>query len=343
MFGDKNYSDDLINEKVEPIIIKQESGDKKFIYTIIAILVLLFLLALGVIAFLGSKYFNSKQVNTTQSEVVKSVDTNKEEKVAQPKKVEIAKTTKVQKVSIENNSKKEADTKGLEQLIKSSETKEETKAKDEPKVEPKIKQAVNAVANQSKGGVKLSKEEMATIAKLVAQELAKNNKLSNNNAKSASSNKDTSLVKALEAAPTDTLKEKKIDTSKVASGDVKAKSNSNKKIDTFNKVIVKQKTNGDDEFAKLTQEIDSILNTKDVKAVQSKNQKAIDAEVKEREKELRFIVVKQGDTLSSIARRAYGKSSAYRIIYQANPGLIKNPNRIYIGMKLRVPALSKGN
>jgi len=52
---------------------------------------------------------------------------------------------------------------------------------------------------------------------------------------------------------------------------------------------------------------------------------------------MRFIVVKSGDTLSSLALKAYGRSSAYVKIYKANPDLIKNPNRIYIGMRLRVP------
>ena len=353
MYGDKNYSDDLINEKVEPIIIKQEGGDKKFIYTIIILLVLLFLIALGVIAFLGSKYFDSnknssapaqKQEATVEQPKFTQTDSAKKVAViADPKKVEVAKTTKVESAPAKEEKPKanEEDTKGLEQLINSNE-KQEKPAKQE--VAPKVQQAVQAVASGATSK-KLSKEEMATIAKMVAQELAKSQKASANSKGTSSSNKDTSLVKALESAPTDTLKEQKVDTSKISSGDAKAKTGSAKKVDTFNKVIVKQNTSGDDEFAKLTKEIDSILETKDVKQVESKDKfsKEIAKEAESRAKELRFIVVKKGDTLSTIARRAYGKSSAYKIIYRANPGLIKNPNRIYIGMKLRVPAINEGN
>jgi nucleoid-associated protein YgaU len=58
---------------------------------------------------------------------------------------------------------------------------------------------------------------------------------------------------------------------------------------------------------------------------------------KNREKALRFIIVKPGDTLGSIARRAYGRASAYVKIYKANPDLLKSPDQIYVGMKLRVP------
>ena len=336
MFGNKDYSDDLINEKIEPIIIKQDGGsDKKFIYTIIILLVLLFILALGVIVFLGSKYLSSQNkstpvVNAKPIVEHKSNTMQPEEKEA-IKKAVIAIPKKVEK------SEQKADKNELEQLIAQEEGSNKVKPAKEsaPLANSNVQKVVNSVANKV-AGTKLSKEDLATIAKLVAEELKKSNVQNSIKAEG----KDKELVQALQAAPTDTLKEQNIDVTKIAKADVRAKM-TDKKIDTFNKVIVKPKTEGDDEFAKLTQEIDSILQSKDVKEVETKNKynKIIQAETKQREKELRFYVVKRGDTLSSIARKVYGKASLYKKIYEANPDLIKNPNKIYIGMKLRVPAL----
>jgi len=64
---------------------------------------------------------------------------------------------------------------------------------------------------------------------------------------------------------------------------------------------------------------------------------AIQKEVSARKSEMRFVVVKSGDTLSKIAQRVYGSAMAYDRILKANPDLIKNPNNIYIGQRLRVP------
>jgi nucleoid-associated protein YgaU len=54
---------------------------------------------------------------------------------------------------------------------------------------------------------------------------------------------------------------------------------------------------------------------------------------------MRVIIVKKGDTLTKIALRAYGKVSAYHKLLDANKDLIKNPNNIYVGQRLRVPTL----
>ena len=50
------------------------------------------------------------------------------------------------------------------------------------------------------------------------------------------------------------------------------------------------------------------------------------------------IVVKKGDTLSRIAKRAYGDYNAYPKIFSANPEIIKNPDQIYEGMRFRIPS-----
>lgn len=47
--------------------------------------------------------------------------------------------------------------------------------------------------------------------------------------------------------------------------------------------------------------------------------------------------VKKGDTLWSIAKKFYGKGSAYTKIFNANKSAIKNPKMIYAGQKLKIP------
>ena len=48
-------------------------------------------------------------------------------------------------------------------------------------------------------------------------------------------------------------------------------------------------------------------------------------------------VVKVGDTLSKLAERFYNSTSKWEKIFEANRENLKNPNYIYIGMKLVIP------
>ena len=47
--------------------------------------------------------------------------------------------------------------------------------------------------------------------------------------------------------------------------------------------------------------------------------------------------VKSGDTLSKIAKEAYGDANAYMKIFDANKPMLSNPDKIYPGQKLRIP------
>jgi len=51
----------------------------------------------------------------------------------------------------------------------------------------------------------------------------------------------------------------------------------------------------------------------------------------------RFYEVVSGDTLSKIAQKYYGKASAYMKIFEANRDILKNPDLIKPGQKLRIP------
>jgi nucleoid-associated protein YgaU len=55
------------------------------------------------------------------------------------------------------------------------------------------------------------------------------------------------------------------------------------------------------------------------------------------EQRVEYYDIKSGDTLSAIAKRYYGKASAYMRIFEANRELIKDPDKIYPGQKIRIP------
>ena len=51
-----------------------------------------------------------------------------------------------------------------------------------------------------------------------------------------------------------------------------------------------------------------------------------------------FYEIQSGDTLSGIAKRYYGDAMQYMKIFEANTGVIDDPNKIYPGQKIRIPA-----
>ena len=48
-------------------------------------------------------------------------------------------------------------------------------------------------------------------------------------------------------------------------------------------------------------------------------------------------VVEKGETLSKIAKQYYGDATLYAKIFDANKDVLKDPDRIQIGQKLRIP------
>lgn len=52
----------------------------------------------------------------------------------------------------------------------------------------------------------------------------------------------------------------------------------------------------------------------------------------------RYYVIEKGDTLSGIAKRHYGNAMEYPKIFEANREVIKNPDLIFPGQKIRIPA-----
>ena len=52
----------------------------------------------------------------------------------------------------------------------------------------------------------------------------------------------------------------------------------------------------------------------------------------------RTYTVKSGDTLSGIAKEVYGNAGKYQQIFEANKPMLKDPDHIYPGQVLRIPA-----
>ena len=50
-----------------------------------------------------------------------------------------------------------------------------------------------------------------------------------------------------------------------------------------------------------------------------------------------FHTVEKGDTLSAIAQKYLGSANKYRQIFEANKPMLKDPDEIYPGQKLRIP------
>ncbi|MDR0807287.1 MAG: peptidoglycan-binding protein LysM [Enterobacteriaceae bacterium] len=52
-----------------------------------------------------------------------------------------------------------------------------------------------------------------------------------------------------------------------------------------------------------------------------------------------FYTVKNGDTLSAIAKSQYGDANKYMQIFEANKPMLSHPDKIYPGQVLRIPKI----
>jgi len=73
-------------------------------------------------------------------------------------------------------------------------------------------------------------------------------------------------------------------------------------------------------------------NIKGISEVKFDNLTAPAAEIK-----IEYYEIVSGDTLSGIAKKFYGKGSLYMRIFEANREVIKDPDKIYVGQKIRIP------
>jgi len=110
-------------------------------------------------------------------------------------------------------------------------------------------------------------------------------------------------------------------------------------VDHYNKVVLTESEVVEVQNSPLN-ELNNNLQTivNEVNTTNSNYTQEITKEVVYRENEMRIIIVKKGDTLSKIAKRAYGDYTGYKKIFAANPEIIENPNQIYVGQRLRIPS-----
>ncbi len=76
----------------------------------------------------------------------------------------------------------------------------------------------------------------------------------------------------------------------------------------------------------------AVGNVKDVGQVSD------DIEVVDSAEESEMHVVQKGDTLSAIAKEHYGDAMKYPVIFEANRPMLSDPDLIYPGQVLRIPA-----
>ncbi|MFK8018114.1 MAG: peptidoglycan-binding protein LysM [Gammaproteobacteria bacterium] len=64
----------------------------------------------------------------------------------------------------------------------------------------------------------------------------------------------------------------------------------------------------------------------------------VDVDIEEAANEnVEYYEIQSGDTLSKIAKRVYGDAMAYKKIFEANREVIEDPDKIFVGQKIRLP------
>jgi nucleoid-associated protein YgaU len=155
---------------------------------------------------------------------------------------------------------------------------------------------------------------------------------------------DTTYVEALNQ-----LKDKEntsnTSISETAAAHVVKQGDNKDSVDYFNKVDVSKKNRQQTEDTlSLAKQIEGVVAAEEAAShdnfspnkAEDNYYQTLDTASATRANEMRTIKVVRGDTLWSIARRAYGSGFEYGKIYAANPYL-SNPDRIEVGNTLRVP------
>lgn len=95
------------------------------------------------------------------------------------------------------------------------------------------------------------------------------------------------------------------------------------------KVVMKGKANSAEAFEK------SVLIAGNVEGVESVDASGIEAP--EATQQVEYYVIQSGDTLWKVAQAHLGNGSRYTEIFEANREVIKDPDLIYPGQKIRIP------
>lgn len=264
------------------------------------LILLLIILALAIAAYFGYKAMN----NSSSEEIDTSLQVSAESSLPQS----------VQSVP------EEAEVKPVEITEEAS--------------KPKAPVAVaTTVATEVAKQGNMSQEQIAAVVAAVMQKM---NQEQNTKKAAVVAKKDVVLLDKLANSEVDSVSsdlEKQLENINISQNT--QVSQSKKKVDVYNKVSM-QNVSGSDDLSQLTDQINALTEEKINKDKAANYTNSLQSEVSTRENEMRVIVVKKGDTLGKIAKRAYGNVMAYKKIYRANPQVTR-PDRIYVGQKLRIP------
>ncbi len=185
----------------------------------------------------------------------------------------------------------------------------------------------------------MSPEDMERIVQMVTMQMKQQAAKQESQSPKVISEIETkdSLEASLEKAEVDSLSSSTVSTEKITSGDSKQQATESDKPNTYNKVIVSTTSSANDDLSKLSDEISNVINAEESTTDTSGYTQSLKSEVATRVKEMRYVTVKQGDTLGKIAKRIYGNIMDYKKIYAANPDILRRADKIYIGQRLRVP------
>jgi len=281
------------------------------------LIILLVLLALAIAGYFGYKAMNNSSTNdidtslqvSAESSLPQSVQGEPEENIAVIE--EPTKEEKPELITVIEETKKEEPIKSVQSTVTSEVTRAVSRqGKMSPEEVAAVVAAVMKQMNQQKS------LDTSTQSAAVKQDNALINELSNSDVDSVSAD----LIKELENI--DMNEHTQID-------------NSAKQIDVYNKVNM-QDVSGADTLSQLSEQINSVLQESASNDKVTTYTQSLKSEVDVRKNEMRIIVVRKGDTLGKIAKRAYGNVMDYKKIHKANPELTR-PDRIYIGQKLRIP------
>jgi nucleoid-associated protein YgaU len=202
--------------------------------------------------------------------------------------------------------------------------------------EPSVQSTVTSEVTKAIGTQgKMSPEEVAAVVAAVMQQMNQQ-KSSDTSTVSVAAKKDVVLMNELSSSEVDSVSAdlmKELDTVNI--GENTQIDNTKKQVDVYNKVNV-QNVSGADTLSQLSDQINSVMQEGIDNDKVANYTNSLKSEVNVRTNEMRIIVVRKGDTLGKIAKRAYGNVMDYKKIYSANPEVTR-PDRIYIGQKLRIP------
>ena len=306
------------------------------------VLILIGLVVLGAAGYFGYTTMNPSNTDSPNDEAL-VVQTKTEKKEASKPVEEVQALSEPSAKESEQVIEKETQTKVDEPMktVQAVKTEETTQA-------DKVADGVQTAMGTEQ---KMSPEEIAKVVQMVMSQMGNKTEKDENSIKESDeiSEKDTNLISTLSGTDVDSVKsedeDKKLEDSLNNIEETTKDTNINKnraEVDTYNKVKVEENS-GDDELSKLSSQISNLISDKKTsdQTNGSKEEKtyteSLKKEVVTRKNEMRIIVVRKGDTLGRIAKRAYGNVMEYKKIYKANPDILKRPDRIYIGQKLRIP------